>query len=48
MHAVMEVLVYECGWREVVRCQNWSEAGHMLAQLCDEVLWFHWVCCRGQ
>jgi hypothetical protein len=23
---------------------DWSEAGHVLARLCDEV---GWVCCRG-
>jgi hypothetical protein len=37
MPSVVEVLVLECGWGGVVRCRNWSEAGHMLAQLYDEV-----------
>jgi hypothetical protein len=45
MRAVMEVLVHECGRGGVVRCRNWSEAGHMTAQLCDEM---HWDRCRGQ
>jgi hypothetical protein len=22
---------------------NWPEAGHVLAELCDEERWFHWV-----
>jgi hypothetical protein len=48
MRAIMEVLVHECGWGGVVRCHNWSEVGHILAQLCDEVHWFLWIRCRGQ
>jgi hypothetical protein len=48
MPAVMVVLVHDCGWGGVVRCGKLYEAGHMMAQLCDKVRWFHWVRCRGQ
>jgi hypothetical protein len=48
MRLVMEVLVHECGWGGVVGCRNWSEVGHVLSQLCDEMSWFQWVRCRGQ
>jgi hypothetical protein len=46
--AVTEVLVHECGRGGAVRCRNWSEAGHMTAQLCHEMCWFHWVRCSGR
>jgi hypothetical protein len=32
----------------VARCWNRSEAGHMLAQLRDEVCWVHWMLGRRQ
>jgi hypothetical protein len=46
--AVGEILVYEGTWIGVACCWNWPEAGHVLAQLCDEVRWFHRVCVRHQ
>jgi hypothetical protein len=39
--AVVEVLVHECGWGGMAHCRNWSEASHVLAQLCDGVHWFY-------
>jgi hypothetical protein len=29
-------------------CWNWSQADHVLAELRDEVRWFHWVGRWGQ
>jgi hypothetical protein len=46
--AVGEILVYEGTWVGVACRWNWPQAGHVLAQLCDEVRWFHWVCVKGQ
>jgi hypothetical protein len=46
--ATAEVLVYERCWGGVARCPNWSQAGHVLAELRDEVRWFHWVGHRGR
>jgi hypothetical protein len=41
--AVGEVLVCEGStqWVGVACCRYWPEAGHMLAQLCDEVRMIH-------
>jgi hypothetical protein len=39
--AVGEVLVYEGTWFGVARCWNRSEAGHVPAQLLDEVIWVY-------
>jgi hypothetical protein len=41
--AIMEILVHRCTWTGVACRRNWSEASHVLAQLCDEVRWFHRV-----
>jgi hypothetical protein len=46
--AVGEILVYEGTCVGVACCWNWPEAGHVLAQLCDEVRLFHRVCNRRQ
>jgi hypothetical protein len=44
----MKVFVDE-GSRAGVACSwNRSESSHVLAQLCDDVHWFYWVCCRCQ
>jgi hypothetical protein len=48
MCAVVKILGYECSRTGVACCRNWSEASHMLAQLCDEVCCFHWLCGRSQ
>jgi hypothetical protein len=40
----MEVFVHKCSWTGVACCWNWSEASHILAQLCDEMRWFNRVC----
>jgi hypothetical protein len=37
VRALLEVAVHECNWRGVACCRNWSEAGHVLAQLNDEM-----------
>jgi hypothetical protein len=44
---LLEVSVHECSWGGVVCWQNWSEAGHVLAELSD-MCWIHWVGCRSQ
>jgi hypothetical protein len=41
--ALLEVAVNECSREGVAGCRNWSEAGHMLAELGDEKHWIHWV-----
>jgi hypothetical protein len=46
MRTLVEVLVVECSGEGVACCRNWSEAGHVLAELGNEVRWFHWVGCR--
>jgi hypothetical protein len=48
MHAFVEVTVYECSQRGVTCHLNWSEAGHVLVELGDEVGWIHWVGCQSQ
>jgi hypothetical protein len=45
---VSEIVVYEATWIGVACCWKWPETGHLLAQLCDEVRWFHRVCDRRQ
>jgi hypothetical protein len=41
VYALLEAAVHECSRGGVVCCQNWSEAGHVLAELGDEVRWIH-------
>jgi hypothetical protein len=43
VRATVEVLVHEHFWGGVARCWNWSQAGHVSAELRDEVRWFHLV-----
>jgi hypothetical protein len=40
--------VYEGIWTGVACCWNWPEADLVLAQLSDEVRWFHRMCGRSQ
>jgi hypothetical protein len=40
---LLEVVVHECSRGGVACCPNWSEAGHVLAELSDEMRWIHWV-----
>jgi hypothetical protein len=47
MVAYREVLVYECSRGGMVSCRNWSEPGHVLAELGDEKRWVHWVGTRS-
>jgi hypothetical protein len=42
MGAFLAVAVHECSQGGVACCWNWSEAGHMLAELGDEMSWIHW------
>jgi hypothetical protein len=39
---LLEVAVHECSRGGMMYCQNWSEAGHMLEELGDEMRWIHW------
>jgi hypothetical protein len=48
MCAVGEVLVYEGTWVGVARCWNRLEAGHVLAELRDEVCRVYWMLGRRQ
>jgi hypothetical protein len=41
--ALIEVAVYECSRGDVACCRYWTEAGHVLAELGDEMRWIHWV-----
>jgi hypothetical protein len=45
VRALPEIAVHECGWGGVVCCWNRPEAGHVLAELCDEE---RWVSSRSQ
>jgi hypothetical protein len=44
--ALLEVAVNEGSRGGMASCRNWSEAGHVLAKLGDEVCWIHWVGCQ--
>jgi hypothetical protein len=48
MHALLEVTVHAYSWGDMACCQNWSEVGHVLAELGDVVCWIHWVVCWSQ
>jgi hypothetical protein len=37
VRTLLEVAVHECNRGVVACCQNWSEAGHVLAELDDKV-----------
>jgi hypothetical protein len=37
VHTLLEVAVHECRWGGAACCRNWSDAGHVLAELGDEV-----------
>jgi hypothetical protein len=43
MYTLLEVAVHECSRGDMACCRDWSEAGHMLAELGDEVRWMYWV-----
>ena len=43
MGALVEVALYKCRQGGVVCCWDWSEAGHVLEELSDEVHWIHRV-----
>jgi hypothetical protein len=40
--APLEITVHECRRGGVACCRDWSEAGHVLAELGDEMRWIHW------
>jgi hypothetical protein len=37
VRGLLAAAVHECSWGGVVCCWNWFEAGHVLAELGDEV-----------
>jgi hypothetical protein len=45
---VFEVLMDECGRRNVTRCRDWTEASYVLAELADEIRWFRDAGCWSQ
>jgi hypothetical protein len=45
--ALLEVAVHECSRGGVTCCWNWSEAGHVVEELGDEMRWVHWVGSRS-
>jgi hypothetical protein len=47
VRALIEVAVHACSQGGMACCRNRSEAGHMLAELGDEVRWIHWVGSRS-
>jgi hypothetical protein len=47
MGVLLEVIVHECSRGGVVSCWNWSEEGHVLVELGDEMRWIHWVGIRS-
>jgi hypothetical protein len=47
MGALLEAAVHECSRGGVLGCWNWSEAGHVLAEVSDEKRCVHWVGTRG-
>jgi hypothetical protein len=40
--ALLKVAVHKSSQGGMVRCQNWSEVGHVLMELGDEMRWIHW------
>jgi hypothetical protein len=40
--ALLEVAVHECSRGGVTSCRNWSQVGHVLAELSDEKRSVHW------
>jgi hypothetical protein len=46
--AVVAVLLHKCRWGVVANCRKLFVIGHVLTELFDEMLCFHWVGCRGQ
>jgi hypothetical protein len=40
--APLEIAVHECRRGGVACCRNWSEAGHVLVELGDEMRWIQW------
>jgi hypothetical protein len=41
--AFLEVTVHKYSQGGVACCWNWSEVGHVLAELGNQVRWIHWV-----
>jgi hypothetical protein len=46
--AFLEVAVHEYSGGGVTCYRNWSQAGHVLMELGDEVRWIEWVGCWSQ
>jgi hypothetical protein len=46
--ALLEVTVHKCSQGGVACSRNWSEEGHVLVELGDEVHWIHWFDYQSQ
>jgi hypothetical protein len=44
----LEVFMDEGSWTGVACSWNRTVSSHVLAQLCDDVSWLYWMCCRCQ
>jgi hypothetical protein len=48
VRTLVAVVVHDCSQRGVAYIRDWSQAGHVLGELADEMRCFHWVRCRSQ